>query len=79
MTDTSNETPHTQLTDDVVDVFLTLLTNGKVTQDRVGPHGDLLADFPYLARRTTRDLSSCVRLDGPTALSSLTSFVGERS
>ena len=37
-----------QLTDDVADVFLTLLTNGKVTQDRAGPHGDLLADFPYL-------------------------------
>jgi hypothetical protein len=37
------------LTDDVVDLFLPLLTNGKVTQDNVGPHKDLLADFPYLA------------------------------
>jgi hypothetical protein len=37
------------LTDDVVDFFLPLLTNGKVTQDNVGPHKDLLADFPYLA------------------------------
>jgi Domain of unknown function (DUF4331) len=36
------------LTDDVVDVFLTTLTNGKVTGDKVGPHGDLLAEFPYL-------------------------------
>jgi hypothetical protein len=36
------------LTDDVVDYFLPLLTNGKVTQDKVGPHKDLLADFPYL-------------------------------
>jgi len=36
------------LTDDVVDVFLSLLTNGKVTSDKVGPHGDLLEDFPYL-------------------------------
>src|SRR5215467_9781247 len=33
------------LTDDVVDVFLSLLTNGKVTSDKVGPHGDLLKDF----------------------------------
>ena len=36
------------LTDDVVDVFLSILTNGKVTEDKVGPHRDLLAEFPYL-------------------------------
>jgi hypothetical protein len=36
------------LTDDVVDVFLSMITNGKVTGDKVGPHGDLLAEFPYL-------------------------------
>ncbi len=36
------------LTDDVVDVFLSTLTNGKVTGDKVGPHGDLLDEFPYL-------------------------------
>ena len=36
------------LTDDVVDVFLPILTNGKVTGDKVGPHGDLLPEFPYL-------------------------------
>jgi hypothetical protein len=36
------------LTDDVVDFFLPLLTNGKVTQDKVGPHTDLLASFPYV-------------------------------
>jgi hypothetical protein len=36
------------LTDDVSDAFVTILTNGKVTTDGVGPHGDLLADFPYL-------------------------------
>jgi hypothetical protein len=36
------------LTDDAVDVFLATLTNGKVTEDKVGPHGDLLAGFPYL-------------------------------
>ena len=36
------------LTDDVVDVFLPILTNGKVTEDKVGPHRDFLAEFPYL-------------------------------
>ena len=36
------------LTDDVIDVFLPILTNGKVSGDRVGPHKDLLAEFPYL-------------------------------
>ena len=36
------------LTDDAVDVFLPILTNGKVTGDKVGPHSDLLDRFPYL-------------------------------
>ena len=36
------------LTDDAADAFLAILTNGKVTGDKVGPHGDLLAEFPYL-------------------------------
>jgi hypothetical protein len=36
------------LTDDVVDVFFSILTNGKVTGDMVGPHGNLLDEFPYL-------------------------------
>src|SRR5208282_694381 len=36
------------LTDDVSDIFLGILTNGKVTQDKVGPHKDLLASFPYV-------------------------------
>jgi hypothetical protein len=36
------------LTDDVVDFFLALLTNGKVTRDNVGPHTDLLTSFPYV-------------------------------
>jgi Domain of unknown function (DUF4331) len=36
------------LTDDVVDFFLPLLTNGKVTNDKVGSHKDLLAEFPYV-------------------------------
>ena len=36
------------LADDVVDVFLPILTNGKVTKDNVGPHKDLLTEFPYV-------------------------------
>jgi Domain of unknown function (DUF4331) len=36
------------LTDDAADAFLAVLTNGKVTEDKVGPHGDLLSRFPYL-------------------------------
>jgi len=36
------------LTDDAVDVFLPILTNGKVKGDRVGPHSDLVGEFPYL-------------------------------
>jgi hypothetical protein len=36
------------LTDDAADAFLAVLTNGRVTGDKVGPHIDLLAEFPYL-------------------------------
>jgi Domain of unknown function (DUF4331) len=36
------------LIDDVSDLFLAILTNGKVTGDNVGPHGDFLDEFPYL-------------------------------
>ena len=36
------------LTDDAADAFLAILTNGKVTGDKVGPHIDLLGEFPYL-------------------------------
>jgi hypothetical protein len=44
------------LTDDVLDHFLTILTNGKVTTDGIGAHGDLLTEFPYLGapHRTAR-------------------------
>lgn len=38
------------LTDDVVDVFFAMLTGGKVTSDLVGPHRDLLSEFPYVGR-----------------------------
>jgi hypothetical protein len=34
------------LTDDVLDEFLTILTNGKMTSDNVGPHYDPLSEFP---------------------------------
>ena len=36
------------LTDDAFDCFIRVLTNGKVTGDNVGPHGDLLLEFPYV-------------------------------
>jgi Domain of unknown function (DUF4331) len=36
------------LTDDAFDVFIRILTNGKVTEDKVGPHGDLIPEFPYV-------------------------------
>jgi uncharacterized protein DUF4331 len=37
-----------QLRDDVIDISLNLVTNGKITGDGVGPHTDYLSDFPYL-------------------------------
>jgi hypothetical protein len=37
-----------KLTDDVIDIELNLVTNGKVTTDRVGPHQDLLPTFPFM-------------------------------
>jgi hypothetical protein len=36
------------LTDDAFDSFIRVLTNGKVTGDNVGPHRDLLFEFPYV-------------------------------
>ena len=36
------------LTDDAFDFFMRVLTNGKVNGDNVGPHGDLLLEFPYV-------------------------------
>jgi hypothetical protein len=37
-----------QLTDDVVDRFLILMTQGRMITDFVEPHTDFLAEFPYL-------------------------------
>jgi hypothetical protein len=36
------------LIEDAFDSFLAVLTNGKITEDKVGPHNDLIAEFPYL-------------------------------
>jgi hypothetical protein len=36
-----------KLSEDVIDVFIPTITNGKVKTDNVGPHKDLLAEFPY--------------------------------
>jgi hypothetical protein len=37
-----------RLTDDTADLLAALLTRGRVTSDGVGPHTDLLSEFPYL-------------------------------
>ena len=37
-----------RLRDDVIDIELNLVTNGKITGDGVGPHTDYLSVFPYL-------------------------------
>jgi hypothetical protein len=36
------------LTDDVTDAFLSILTNGRITTDHLGPHRDPLEEFPYV-------------------------------
>lgn len=36
------------LTDDVTDRFFSILTNGRITTDYLGPHSDLLESFPYV-------------------------------
>lgn len=37
-----------RLTDDTADLLAALLTRGRITSDGVGPHTDLLDEFPYL-------------------------------
>ena len=37
-----------KLTDDVMDGFISILSNGRLTGDNVGPHKDLLSSFPYV-------------------------------
>jgi hypothetical protein len=60
------------LTDDAVDAFLAVLTNGKVIEDKVAAHRDLPAQFPYLgpphlARR---------RVEAPTSRASTSPSTG---
>jgi uncharacterized protein DUF4331 len=37
-----------RLTDDTADLLAALLTKGRITSDGIGPHTDLLAEFPFL-------------------------------
>ncbi|MDB6034987.1 MAG: hypothetical protein JWM16_5325, partial [Verrucomicrobiales bacterium] len=55
------------LNDDVSDAFLTILTNGKVIGDGVGPHGDLLAEFPFLGppHKAERNVGGTLRQTQP--------------
>jgi hypothetical protein len=43
------------LTDDAADAFVSVVMNGKTTGDGIGPHDDLLAEFPYLGTPHKRD------------------------
>ncbi|MFC9278289.1 DUF4331 family protein [Streptomyces collinus] len=36
------------LTDDVTSARLAMVSNGRITDDHIGPHTDLLGEFPYL-------------------------------
>jgi uncharacterized protein GlcG (DUF336 family) len=59
--------PHNgrSLTDDVADLFFSIYANRKVT-DKVGPHGDLLHEFPYLGpphNMLKEESMSAVKLD----------------
>ena len=47
-----------KLTDDVIDIELGLVSNGKVTTDMVGPHTDYLSSFPYLGNPHGTPLSA---------------------
>jgi FixJ family two-component response regulator len=52
------------LTDDAIDVFLAILTNGRITSDNVGPHKDLLSEFPFLGAphedRSAQRVAACL-------------------
>jgi hypothetical protein len=58
------------LTDDAFDSFIRILTNGKVTEDKVGPHGDLLLEFPYVGpphqSRVTKTLHETTTMQNQT-------------
>jgi hypothetical protein len=38
------------ITDDVYDMRMAFLTNGRVTSDGVGPHDDYMTEFPFLGK-----------------------------
>ena len=67
------------LTDDVQDYFPAILTNGRVTTDGVGPHGDLLADIPLpraaARRRAPRHLDDARNASGPATPQAMTGEV----
>jgi hypothetical protein len=53
------------LSDDAVDVFLPIVTDGMVTRDHVGPHKDRLTSFPYLGQpHQDRSAKLVARLGG---------------
>jgi hypothetical protein len=58
------------LTDDAFDSFIRVLTNGKVTEDKVGPHRDLLLEFPYVGpphqSRATKALHETTAMQNQT-------------
>jgi len=43
--------------DVAADAFLSVITNGKVMNDEIGPHGDLLDEFPYLGPRAHESIN----------------------
>ena len=51
------------LADDVVDLFFSIYTNRNVT-DKVGPHSDLLDEFPYVGppHNVTKELSGGIHV-----------------
>ena len=54
------------LTEDVFDSFVTIITNGRVTGDNVGPHGDLLPEFPYVGPPHQSRVTEAPYKTGPT-------------
>lgn len=46
-----------RLDDDTIDAFVAMVTHGAMTSDLLGPHADLLPEFPYLGTPHGVDLS----------------------
>jgi quercetin dioxygenase-like cupin family protein len=65
-----------------MDVFISVLTNGKITQDKVGSHKDLLAGFPYVGpphedRSSHHRVNSATHLAHPLALTAFGAILAE--